>query len=141
MSSLSLLLTEKLCPLMAYQTSSKMVLKFIFLLSLILVTSHAPRIDARQLERLRPKEENGKMGNNGVEMVKFDKSKAKMNLGEMKFFPFPYMPLPPIPFTPIPFPQFPFPPPLNIPNIPPIPNFPLPPFPFPPMPFLSPPPA
>ncbi|KAL9382963.1 hypothetical protein Peur_023286 [Populus x canadensis] len=99
---------------MATKTSSKVVLKPIFLLGLfLLITCLALQIDARQL-----KEENGKP-------MKFDKINAKKGLGEMKNLP---------PFPNIPIPGIPFPPPFDIPNVPPLPDFPFPPIPFPPSP-------
>ncbi|KAJ6770771.1 hypothetical protein OIU79_021419 [Salix purpurea] len=111
---------------MATKTSSKVVLRPVFLLGLfLLITCLALQIDARQL-----KEDNGNP-------TKFDKINAEKGLGEMKNLP----PFPNIPIPGIPFPQFSFPPPFDIPNVPPLPDFPFPSFPIPPIPFSLSPPA
>ncbi|EEF32490.1 conserved hypothetical protein [Ricinus communis] len=130
---------------MTSKMSSKMVLNLvIIMLSLILVTSLAPRTDARPLEKTeKEKEDNlgGKMDQK-FDTVKSSKMSPEeeegSSTGDMKILPIP------------PFPQFPpigpfqFPPPFDLPplpnfppfpNIPPFPNFPFPPFPFSPLPF------
>lgn len=150
-------LSHSLSEAMGFQSSSaRVILKLIFISSLIVLISFIASSEGRQLEKSQAKNAgNGK--ENGEKMEPSNKNKddhdhdMKDHLGEMKNLPplpgiLPFAPLiPQFPFPP-PITQFPFPPPFEIPGIPPVPRIPmLPPLPpifnIPPIPFLSPPPA